>query len=349
MELKIEEIFKEAAEINASDIHLVVGHFPIFRIDGNLKDIRKWPVINRENLQEIIENLVTPEQKKRLLENKEIDLSYNLGKLVRMRISVFRERGNFSLSARIILPRVPIMEEINMPQIAYKLARETSGLIVVTGPAGCGKSTSLAAMIELINNERICRIITLEDPIEFIFNSKKSIIIQRELDTDMISFQRALKYIVRQDPNVIMVGEMRDLETMGSTITLAETGHLVLTTLHTFDAVQAINRIIDVFPSQQQIQIRIQLSISLKGIIAQKLLPKINGGRIAAREVLINTSAVANLIRENKIAQIRSVIQTGAEEEMFTFDQNLKKIYEDNLITKETALAHMSRPQDLTD
>lgn len=345
MEIKIEEIFKEAIEMNASDIHLVVGHFPIFRIDGNLKDIKKWSLITRENLQEIVENLTTPEQKKRLFENKEIDLSYNLGKLIRARICIFWERESLSLSARIILSHIPTMEEINMPPIAYKLAREESGLIIVTGPAGCGKSTSLAAMIELINRERVCRIITLEDPIEFIFTSKKSVILQRELYTDMNSFRRALKYVVRQDPNVIMVGEMRDLETMSSVITLAETGHLVLTTLHTADAVQAINRIIDVFPPSQQTQIRIQLSISLKGIIAQKLLPKINGGRIAAREVLINTPAVANLIRENKIAQIKSVIQTGAEEGMFTFDQNLKKLYEEGLITKETALAHMSRAQ----
>ncbi|MCX7778771.1 MAG: PilT/PilU family type 4a pilus ATPase [Patescibacteria group bacterium] len=349
MAINIEEIFKEAAAMNASDVHLVVGHCPIFRIDGNLNSIKKWPMLTQEDMQEVVESLTTPEQRKRLLENKETDLSFNLGKLIRARISVFWERGNLSLSARIILPHIPTMEEITMPPIAYRLARESGGLIIVTGPAGCGKSTSLAAMIELINQERVCRIITLEDPIEFIFNSKKSIIVQRELDTDMNSFQRALKYIVRQDPNVIMVGEMRDLETMSSTITLAETGHLVLTTLHTFDAVQAVNRIIDVFPPQQQVQIRIQLSLSLKGIIAQKLIPKVNGGRIAAREVLINTPAVANLIRENKIAQIKSVIQTGAEEGMFTFDQNLKKLYEDGLITRETALAHMSRPQDLAE
>jgi len=347
MDLKIEEIFKEAVEIGASDVHLVVGHFPVLRIEGDLKVIKKWPMVSKENLEKLLENITTPGQRKQFLKNKETDFSYNLGKLARVRISLFQERGNSCLSARIISSRVPTMEEIRMPPIAYELARMDRGLVIVTGPAGCGKSTSLAAMINLINQEKAYRIITLEDPIEFIIPSIKSIIVQRELGSDMNSFHQALKYIVRQDPNVIMVGEMRDLETITSAITLAETGQLVLTTLHTPDVVQSINRIIDVFPSSQQTQIRVQLSISLRGIIAQRLLPKVSGGRLASWEVLVNTSAVTNLIRENKIAQLRTVIQTGAEEGMFTMDQDIKRLWKEGLISKEVAMAHMIRPQDL--
>jgi twitching motility protein PilT len=233
------------------------------------------------------------------------------------------------------------MEELNMPDVVYNLTRIPKGLVLLTGPTGCGKSTSLASMVELINNERSAHIITLEDPIEFLFTSKKSIIVQRQLNRDMASFADALKHVVRQDPNVIMVGEMRDLETISTTITLAETGHLVLATLHTYSAAQTIDRIIDVFPPSQQNQVRLQLSISLQGIICQQLLPKIDGGRIAAREILINTPAVSNLIRENKVSQIKTVIQTSADVGMTTMEQSIRQLYKDRLISQEISTQHM--------
>ena len=225
------------------------------------------------------------------------------------------------------------------------MIERTSGLLLVTGPTGCGKSTTLAAMVEKINSMRFANIITLEDPIEFIHKSDKSIIKQRQLGNDMLSFEGALRHVLRQDPNVIMVGEVRDLETMSATITLAETGHLVLATLHTHNASQTIDRIIDVFPPHQQAQVRLQLSISLNGIISQQLLPKVGGGRIAAREILINTPAVANIIRENKIPQIKSVIQTSADEGMFSMEQNIKELLQQGLIEETTALAYINNLQ----
>jgi twitching motility protein PilT len=227
-----------------------------------------------------------------------------------------------------------------MPPLVSDLIRAEQGLILVTGPTGCGKSTSLAAMIEAINGERAANIITLEDPIEFLFELKRSLVKQRQLGTDMVTFAAGLKHVLRQDPNVIMVGEMRDLETIGTTITLAETGHLVLATLHTHNASQTVDRIVDVFPPYQQPQVRLQLSMSLNGIISQQLLPRAGGGRVAARELLINTPAVANLIRENKIPQIKTAIQTSAEEGMFTMDQDVKRLLGEGLITEAVAQAH---------
>lgn len=345
--IKVDEIFNQAVEMRASDVHLVVNHSPVFRIDGDLQEIKKWPALDNQNIGKIVENIFSQEQKKEFEKTLGVDFSYNLKNGVRIRASVYREKGNYSLAGRIILPKIPTMEEVMMPEAAYDFARSHNGLILVTGPAGSGKSTSLAAMIDLINKERACHIITLEDPIEYIFQANKSIIAQRELGRDMKSFAGGMKRIVRQDPNVIMVGEMRDLETIASAATLAETGHLVLSTLHTPDAVQTISRIIDVFPANQQTQIKVQLSVSLKGVIAQKLLPKKDGGLIAVREVLVNTPAVAHLIRENKIAQIKTHIQTGAEDKMFTMDQAIKKLYKEKSITKETAEKHMINREDL--
>jgi twitching motility protein PilT len=234
-----------------------------------------------------------------------------------------------------------------MPQVVFDLTREDQGLIMVTGPTGCGKSTTLAAMINLINSERSVNIITLEDPIEFIFKPNQSIIRQRQLNNDMRSFPEGLKHILRQDPDVVMVGEMRDLETIATTITLAETGHLVLATLHTYSASQTVDRIIDIFPPHQQNQVRLQLSMTLKGIISQRLIPAIDTGLIATREILMNTPAVSNLIRENKIAQIKTAIQTSAEDGMITMDQDLKNLYKSRKISKEVAENHMLNPESL--
>ena len=343
---KIDDIFREAVKRKASDVHLVVGRPPIFRIDGELTEYEKEKALTSELAKELVFSILTERQREVLVNQRELDLSYDVKGLSRFRVNCHWERDNPGLVARIISSSIPTMEELLLPKVVYDLLRLKQGLILVTGPTGCGKSTSLAAMINLVNQERAAHIITLEDPIEFVYSPKsgKSIIKQRQLGTDMLSFAQALKHVLRQDPNVILVGEMRDLETIAATITLAETGHLVLATLHTYNAGQTVDRIIDVFPPFQQPQVRLQLSLFLKGIISQQLLPKIGGGRIASREILINTPAISNLIRENKIAQIRTVIQTSASEGMFTMDQDLKRLYEDGYVTKEVAHSYMSSP-----
>ncbi|MFH1564493.1 MAG: type IV pilus twitching motility protein PilT [bacterium] len=343
----IDKYLKIAVEQNASDLHLIVDKPPLLRIDGQLIELENETPLTSKTAKEIIYPIMTPLEKDRFEVDRELDLSYEIKKLTRYRVNLHFERDNVGLVARVIPSIIPTMEEIMMPQIGYDLTQMKDGLILLTGPTGCGKSTTLASMIDLINNQRAANIITLEDPIEFSFKSNKSIVKQRQLGSDIISFAEALKHVVRQDPNVVMVGEMRDLETISSAITLAETGHLVLATLHTYNAAQTIDRIIDIFPSHQQSQIRMQISMSLNGIISQKLIPKIGGGRVAAREILINTPATSNLIRENKISQIKTVLQTGSSVGMVTMDQDLKRLYENKLITKETAMSYLLNPDTL--
>jgi len=332
---KIDEIFKVAVKKRASDIHLTAGRPPIFRIDGELIDMTGAKPLKPDEIKELVFGILSEKQQQTLINQRELDLSHEITDLSRFRVNCFWERDNACLAARIISPEIPSMEELMMPQIVYELLRIKQGLVLVTGPTGCGKST---------------HIITLEDPIEFIYppGSGKSLIVQRQLGTDMLSFAQALKYVLRQDPNVILVGEMRDLETISATITLAETGHLVLATLHTHNSAQTVDRIIDVFPPYQQPQVRLQLSLFLKGIISQQLLPKTEGGRIAAREVLINVPAISNLIRENKVPQIKTVIQTSAEEGMFTMDQDLKRLFDEGYLKKEVAKSYMATPSLLT-
>lgn len=338
----LEDLFRLAIKKKASDLHLVVGHPPILRIDGELVPQTSLEKVTPFLAQEIVFSILTDKQKEKFIQERDLDLSYEIDNLSRFRVNLHWEKNNIGLVARVVPFATPTMEEVMMPEVVYKLLELKQGLILVTGPTGCGKSTSLAAMIDYINSTRSVHIVTLEDPIEFIYQSKKSIIKQRQLGTDMLSFARGLKYVLRQDPNVILVGEMRDLETMAATITLAETGHLVLATLHTFSAAQTVDRIIDVFPPYQQPQVRLQLSLFLKAVISQLLLPRKEGGRIAAREIMINTPAVANLIRENKIAQIKSIIETSAEEGMHTMDQDIKRLYKEGYISRETALAYIS-------
>ncbi len=345
--MNIEEIFKGAISLKASDVHLATNLPVFFRIDGVMRPVKNWPALKHENILSLIEPVINKNQKDRLFNKKNLEFSYQIKGDFRFRVSLFWEKNVLALAARLIHPKIPTMEEIDMPKAVYDFANLNDGLVLVTGPTGCGKSTTLAALIDYINNKRACHIITLEDPIEFIFTSKKSVIAQRELNQDMISFQSALKHIVRQDPDVILVSEMRDLETVALAITLAETGHLVLATLHTANAPQTIDRIIDIFPVDQQGQIRLQVALALKGIISQHLLPKIGGGRVAARELLINNSAVANLIRENKVAQIKSVLQTSSKEGMRTLEQDLKRLYRGGSITLKTALARANYPEEI--
>jgi twitching motility protein PilT len=345
---ELNELFKIAVDNKASDLHLVVGQAPIIRVDGSLKTIKGKKVLSNDSMKELLFSILSELQKDNLTKQRDLDMSYEIENLARFRINMHWEKSNLGLVARVVTHHVPNMEEITMPEASYNLARLQDGLILVTGPTGSGKSTTLAAMVNLINSERNIHIVTLEDPIEFIFDPSDSIIKQRELGSDVLNFASGLKHTLRQDPDVIMVGEMRDLETIAATMTLAETGHLVLATLHTINAAQTIDRIIDVFPPYQQDQIRVQLSMSLRGVISQRLLVKQNGGRVASREIMINNSAISNLIRENKIAQIKTVIQTSAEMGMVTMDQDIKRLYKEEIITKEIAISNMLDPRTLS-
>ncbi len=336
-------LFTLAVEKQASDIHILVGKPPILRIDGILNEVDE-KAYTAVSAKEQIYSLLSDLQKKTFEQDRELDFSYEIPKVARFRVNIHFEREVTGLVARVVSTKIPTMDELNLPAIAKKLVQIHDGLILITGPTGCGKSTTLAALINEINETHNAHIITLEDPIEFIFPPKKSILRQRQLGSDMKSFKEGLKHVLRQDPNVIMVGEMRDLESIAAAITLAETGHLVLGTLHTLSASQTVDRIIDSFPPYQQSQIRIQVSITLRAIISQQLLRKINGGRVAAREILINNSAVANLIRESKIAQIKTVIQTSADEGMITMDNDLKRLVHEGLVNMEDAKSHMLNP-----
>lgn len=288
-------------------------------------------LITSEKINKILKKILNENQLKKFFHHKDYDFSYEY-KDFRFRVNISYEKNNLKLVARVINNKLPTLEEINMPKKVVDLLNLKQGLILLTGPTGCGKSTSLAAMINYINKNRSCNIITLEDPIEFIFKPIKSIISQRQLSVDMPTFASGLKHVLRQDPNVIMVGEMRDLETISTAITLAETGHLVLATLHTCNTYQTINRIIDIFPAHQQNQIKSQLSLTLLAVISQVLVPKKSGGRIAVRELLINNTAVANLIREQKIPQIKNVIKTHYADGMISFDRNIEELYNQGII-----------------
>lgn len=333
--MDIESLLSKTIKGGASDLHLVAGSPPHIRIDGILQPIGV-EIISAKEIDLACRKLLSDTAYKKFSIEKNIDFAFEGEMGNRFRVNLFYEKGCPALSARAIPMEIPTMEDIGMPEVMYDLCNLDRGLILVTGPTGCGKSTSLAAMINYINQKRRSNIITLEDPIEFIFHPQKSIIRQRQLGSDMLSFQDGLVHVLRQDPNVIMVGEMRNLETIGTTITLAETGHLVFATLHTYSAAQTVDRIIDIFPPHQQSQIRMQISLTLRGVLTQGLLPAVGGGRVAVRELLINTPAVANLIRENKISQIKTVIQTSAKNGMITMENSLNKLYKDGLIDKET-------------
>jgi len=332
-------ILQVALDNKASDLHLAVGLPPILRIDGVLIRTDE-PAIDTKMIESVLWRVLTSEQRERFERERDLDFSHEMNGW-RFRVNVCYERGNVSLVARVIPSVIPSFRELLIPDIVADLTHAHSGLVIVTGPTGCGKSTTLASMIEHINNEQPVSITTLEDPIEFLFASKKAKVTQRELGSDMRTFPDGLKHVLRQDPNVVMVGEMRDPETIATTLTLAETGHLVLSTLHTPSAAQAVDRIIDSFPPHQQTQIRSQMALSLKAVISQHLLPREGGGRVAAREVLLNTPAVGNLIRENKVAQIPNVMQTNLSSGMFTLSQNLRDLVKDGFIANDTASAYL--------
>jgi twitching motility protein PilT len=344
--MEIRDLLMLCIEKNASDLHLTENEPPILRIDGQLHRL-KQPPLERATLKSIIYSVLTNVQKETFEKKLELDFSLALPQLDRFRVNIHIQRGSVEAAFRRIPLDIPGFEALGLSPIVRELARRPNGLVLVTGPTGMGKTTTLAAMVDLINNERECLIILIEDPIEFIFFNKKSIVKQREVYADTLSFAEALKHALRQDPNVIVVGEMRDLETISTALTAAETGHLVLATLHTPDAPQTIQRIIDVFPSDQQDQVQLQLASCLQAVVSQLLLPRASGkGRILASEILIATAAIRNLIREQEIEQIPTLMQTGSQFGMVTMDKSLKQLYQQGLITLDTAMSKVKNPEE---
>ena len=335
--LRIELLLEECIRRNASDLHLQYGMPPILRIDGSLVPIAGLPPLNSAMLQEVIFATLDEDQKNIYLKDKEFDYSFAFGDVARFRVNAFHERGKMAASFRLIPNQIRPIGELGMPNIVGSFADFPRGLVLVTGPTGSGKSTTLAALIDKINQEKAVHIITIEDPIEFTHTSKRSVIVQREVHYDTFSFAAALRSVLREDPDVVLIGEMRDLETIQAAITIAETGHLVFATLHTNSAAQSVDRMIDVFPAHQQPQVRSQLSNMLQAICAQRLVPAIGGGRVPAAEIMLANSAVRSLIREGKTYQLDNVIQTSGGQGMQTMDHDLARLVQAGVISYESA------------
>jgi twitching motility protein PilT len=333
---KIELLLEEVVKKDASDLHLQVGMPAMLRIDGALIPHDQTP-LDEKSVEELVFSLLDEDQKQVLLRDKEFDFSFAFGDLGRFRVNVFHERGNIAAAMRLIPSNIRTVEDLGLPPVVNKFTEYPRGLVLVTGPTGSGKSTTLAALVDRINRERASHIITVEDPIEYTHKSKRSLIVQREVHYDTFSFSAALRSALREDPDVVLIGEMRDLETIAAAITIAETGHLVFATLHTNSASQSIDRMVDVFPPHQQPQVRAQLGNMLMAICSQRLIPKLGGGRVAAAEILVATPAVRNIIREGKSYQLEAVIQTGAEFGMQSMDRTLVNLIHTGVISYDEA------------
>ncbi len=345
--VNLHQILKTMMEKGASDLHITIKSPPQLRIDGALVPLDMLPLTPAET-KEICYSVLTDAQKLKFEQEKEIDFSFGVKGLSRFRANVFMQRGAVAAAFRTIPYQVLSFEELGLPPIVAELTKKPRGLILVTGPTGSGKSTTLAAIIDKINSERHEHIVTIEDPIEFVHQHKKCIVNQRELNSDTLHFHRALRSALREDPDVVLIGELRDLETIGSALTISETGHLTFSTLHTNSCAQTVNRIIDVFPPHQQPEVRAQLSFVLEGVLSQTLIPRIGGGRVLAMEIMIPTPAIRNLIREDKVHQIYSAMQTGqAKFGMQTLNQSLFELYQKKLITYEDAMGRSSIPDEL--
>jgi len=348
-DVHLDELLRIVVQRNASDLHLTVGLSPVIRLDGALRALTQYAPLEPNIIRRLVYDILNDQQIERYERTLELDTSYAMpNNEARFRMNVFRTKGNVAAAFRLISARIPTIRELGLPLVLEELTRKPRGLVIVTGPTGAGKTTTQAAMIHQINCERSLHIITIEDPIEYVHQHRMSIVNQRELGQDTQAFDNALRAALREDPDVILVGEMRDLETMRLAATAAETGHLVITTLHTSTASQTVDRIVDVFPPGQQEQIRIQISNTLVAILAQQLLPRANApGRVAAMEVLIANSAVRNLIREAKAHQITSVLQTSTEEGMESMDQALARLYRMGYITYESAVERSVNAEEL--
>ena len=335
-------------ERGASDLHITTGTPPQIRLHGKLTPLTQFERLTPQDTQRLAYSVLNEGQKQKFEEDNELDLSFGIQGLARFRCNVYRQRGAVAAAIRVIPIKIRSFEELGLPAVVEQLADRPKGLILVTGPTGSGKSTTLAAMVDKINNERNEHIMTIEDPIEFVHHHKKCLVNQREVFSDTQSFKNALKYILRQDPDVVLVGEMRDLETIAAALTIAETGHLTLGTLHTNSCAQTINRIIDVFPTSQQSQVRAQLSLVLEGVLSQQLIPTADGrGRVMALEIMVTTPAIRNLIREEKIHQIYSMVQAGSKVGMQTMSQSLAELVRAGRVSKEEALARAPLPDEL--
>lgn len=343
MHSKIEEILRLAVANKASDVHLSLGLLPKIRINGELADVTNAGVIDDESL---ILSLLSEEQKEKFLKEKELDFSTTLDN-ARFRANIYTQKGSYACVLRVITNEVPDLGSLNLPETLKNFTKLKQGFILVTGPTGHGKSTTVAAMINEINKNESTNIVTIEDPVEYVIKPIKSLVSQRELGSDTLSFDRALKSALRQDPNVVFVGEMRDLETIQLALTVAETGHLVFSTLHTNSAAQTIDRIIDVFPEGTKPQIRIQLASVLSAVVSQRLVPAINGGRVPALEILTASAATANTIREGKTFMIDNIIQTGMDLGMISLEMSLARLVKNGLISEEMALKYALKPVDL--
>lgn len=334
---RIEVLLEEVLKKKASDLHLQVGLPPVIRVDGSLVQLTAFEPLTEEAVESLIFSILDEDQKQILLKDKEFDFSFAFGDLGRFRVNAFHERSNLAAALRLIPAEILSIEQLGLPPIVTKFADYPRGLVLVTGPTGSGKSTTLASIVHKINTERPAHILTIEDPIEYAHKSIKSVIVQREVHYDTYSFSVALRSALREDPDVVLIGEMRDLETISAAITIAETGHLVLATLHTNSASQSIDRMVDVFPPHQQPQIRAQLSNILMAICSQRLIPSIGGGRVAATEILVATSAVRNIIREGKSHQLEAVIQTGSQFGMQGMDKTLAQLVHQGTIAFDEA------------
>ncbi len=335
--IRIENLLEECVRTKASDLHIQVGLPPILRIDGALQPVSGYAALDEPTVEQLVFATLEEDQKQILIKDKEFDYSFSFGDLGRFRVNAFHEKGNLAAAFRLIPNQIQTIAELGMPPVVTSFADFPRGLVLVTGPTGSGKSTTLAALVDKINTEKACHIITIEDPIEFTHKSKRSVVVQREVHYDTYSFSAALRSALREDPDVVLIGEMRDLETISAAITIAETGHLVFATLHTNSASQSIDRMIDVFPPHQQPQVRSQLSNILMGICAQRLVPAIGGGRVVAAEILVANPAVRSVIREGKTHQLDTIIQTGADQGMQTMDRTLVKLVQTGVITHDNA------------
>jgi len=344
--MKIEELLEIVINQKASDLHLLVGVPPMLRVNGELFSIEGKERLTNDDVKELVFPLLSEEEKEILLTNKELDFSFGY-KESRFRVNAYHQKGTLAAAFRLLPLTIPKMEEINLPEICHQFVELNQGFILVTGPTGHGKSTTLAAIIEEINQTRPVHIVTIEDPIEYVFSPKKAIISQREVRDDTHSWQIALRSCLREDPDVVMIGEMRDYETIASALTIAETGHLVFSTLHTNSAAQTIDRIVDVFPENQQEQVKMQLSNTLEAILSERLLPSLEGGRIPAFEILLSTPAVKTTVREGSTHLIDNIIQTSADLGMKTLEMDLARLVKEGKISLETAKAHSQRPEEL--
>lgn len=346
--LTLRELLEQMVKVNASDLHLTVGAPPSIRVDGKLQRLKLDPLTS-EQTKKLSYAMLNEKQKQKFEQNSELDFSFGIESMSRFRCNMFMQRGNVAVALRQIPYRVPTFEELGLPNVVADFSKLPRGLILVTGPTGSGKSTSLAAVIDKINKERPVHIITVEDPIEYLHRHQMALVNQREVYSDTASFASALKYALREDPDVVLIGEMRDLETIESALSISETGHLAFATLHTNSAAESINRIVDSFPSNQQEQVRMSVSFSLQAIVSQSLIPKIGGGRVMALEIMVATPAIRALIRDDKVHQMYSMIQSGQKYGMKTMNQSLAELHLTGKISLDDAMNHSSNVQELTE